>query len=380
MDAFDKVIGYEGIKAELKKLCDIMVNCEKYKKLGVATPRGLLLHGEPGVGKTLMADCLIRASGRKAFICRKDKPDGDFVKELKRIFDEAKAEAPSVVFLDDMDKFANEDGDHPNAEEYVTVQACIDDCRGYEVFVLATANDLDSLPDSLLRAGRFDKIIKVETPNSRDAEGIVGYYLSTKNFVGDIDAIEIASILDGKSCAELETVINHAGLLAGYAGKEKIEMEDMIQACLSVLFNACEVPVTAEVLERVAYHQAGHVALSELMQSESITLVSVCGESGDDYRDDYDEKGITIYCRNSDYFYNKKYMDTRIISLLGGKAATEIKYGDTDVCCNDDITRVFAIAQRYTDWYCANSFDSRKKVYNNSDDLLDRSEMNTVFL
>ncbi|MBQ7643195.1 MAG: ATP-binding protein [Clostridia bacterium] len=162
MKEFDKTVGYKNVKIELERICDIIRNPEKYRKLGVSTPKGLLLYGNPGLGKTLMAKCVVEASGRKSYVLRKTMPDGDFVKEISAIFSEAKENAPSVVFLDDIDKFANEDDYHKNAEEYVTIQSCIDDCKDEEVFVLATANELDSLPDSLLRAGRFEKTIKIK--------------------------------------------------------------------------------------------------------------------------------------------------------------------------------------------------------------------------
>ena len=132
---FAVVIGYEPIKMELKRIIDIMLNPEKYKKLGVTTPRGVLFNGGPGLGKTLLANCFIRASGRKTFTCRKDKPNGDFVREIKNVFEDAKNNAPSIVFLDDMDKFANEDEYHENAEEFVTIQSCIDEVKNFEVFV-----------------------------------------------------------------------------------------------------------------------------------------------------------------------------------------------------------------------------------------------------
>ena len=120
-----------------------------------------------------MANCFIKATGRKAFICRKDKPDGDFVKHIKATFNEAVKNAPSIVFLDDMCKFANCDRHHRNSEEFVTVQSCIDEVKGKGVFVLATINDEDAIPESLLRAGRFDNRIEVNSPKGEDAEKIV---------------------------------------------------------------------------------------------------------------------------------------------------------------------------------------------------------------
>ena len=161
MSEFDKVIGYEDAKMELKRFCDVLRNPEKYTKLGVTMPSGILLCGEPGLGKTLMARCFIAESGCRVFTLRKEKPNGDFVNQIKETFEKAKTDSPSIVFLDDMDKFANEDDMHRDAEEYVTVQSCIDACKGHGIFTLATVNDKHCLPDSLLRAGRFDKVIEL---------------------------------------------------------------------------------------------------------------------------------------------------------------------------------------------------------------------------
>ena len=148
MSAFDKIIGYEEIKRDLIRMADTLKNREAYEHLGASAPMGLLLHGEPGVGKSLMAECLIEESGRKAFVCRKTQTNEKFVETIKEVFDQAAQNAPSIVFLDDMDKFANDDEDHCNSEEYVTVQSCIDEVKNKEVFVLATVNEMRCLPRS----------------------------------------------------------------------------------------------------------------------------------------------------------------------------------------------------------------------------------------
>lgn len=115
-EAFNKIIGYRDIKQELDQVGDILRCPEKYRRLGAKMPSGLLLHGRPGLGKSLMAECLIKASGRPAFTCRKDLPNGEFIKKIKSTFDEAAANAPAIVFLDDMDKFANGDSAHRDAD------------------------------------------------------------------------------------------------------------------------------------------------------------------------------------------------------------------------------------------------------------------------
>ena len=191
MSKFDMIIGYGAVKKELLQIADTLKNQEYYKKLGVSAPRGLLLHGEPGVGKSLMANAVIEASGRQVFVCRKDQPDGDFVKQIKETFDQAVENAPAVVLLDDMDKFANGDESHPDAEEYVTVQTCIDELQAENVLVMATVNNIRKLPGSLTRAGRFDRKIHMDSPTDDEAINILQHYLEDKPVAGDIDVQDI---------------------------------------------------------------------------------------------------------------------------------------------------------------------------------------------
>ena len=150
MSAFDKVIGYDSIKTELLQICDMIHNKELYERLGAKLPQGLLLYGDPGLGKTLMARSFMEESGLKTYIVRRNKGDDDFIGEITETFAKARQDAPSIVFLDDMDKFANEDSNHRDAEEYVAVQAGIDEVKNCGVFVLATANETGKLPRSPL--------------------------------------------------------------------------------------------------------------------------------------------------------------------------------------------------------------------------------------
>ena len=370
---FSAVIGYEPIKLEIKRIIDIMNNPQKYKDLGVSTPRGLLLDGKPGLGKTLIANCFIKASRRKAFVCRKDRPDGDFVKEIRRVFEEAKENAPSIVFLDDMDKFANEDENHTNAEEFVTIQSCIDDVKDFEVFTISTTNDLKNLPDSLLRVGRFDKQFTLKCPRGEDSEKIIAYYLSQKKFVDDVNIKQAARILVGSSCAELETVINEAGVYAGYENKKMIDMSDIIRAAMRVIYDAPEVLSVEQknFIKETAYHEAGHSVVAEVLEPESVNIVSVKKYAGD-------VGGITSYYQDENYFCTKKYMENRVISLLAGKAATELVYGLVDVGTISDIRRARTIVTRFVDDYCSYGFDKFEFEHEHSNELRSRRE-NLIF-
>lgn len=345
MNKFDQIIGYHAIKKELRQIADSLKNSQAYDALGVSPPRGLLLYGEPGVGKSLMANAVMESSGRRVFVCRKDQPNGDFVKHIKDTFNKAVENAPSIVLLDDMDKFANGDERHPDAEEYVTVQSCIDTAKGKDVFVLATVNNIHNLPRSLHRAGRFDRVIEIEAPCGKDALDIIDHYLKTKKVAADLDVKTIARIMDGRSCAELETIINEAGLYAGYERAEFITMAHLMEACLRILFH---VPASAGheeedccthlsdanyVHSQIIYHEAGHAVISEILCPESVTLVSAYsrGSSNGGFTNYYNDRTYTpLYWAKS-----------RIIGALGGMAAVEQKFGVHDIGGRRDLDQAF---------------------------------------
>lgn len=123
MNAFEKVIGYETVKNELMQICDMVHNKERYEALGARMPKGVLIHGEPGLGKTLLAKCFIEECNINTYTLRNNRGAEKFIDEITDTFEKAKKNTPAIVFLDDMDKFANEDDFHCDANEYVAVQA-----------------------------------------------------------------------------------------------------------------------------------------------------------------------------------------------------------------------------------------------------------------
>ena len=353
MSKFDKVVGYEDIKAELIRICDVVKNPEKYARLGVQTPRGIMLWGEPGLGKTLMAKCFIEESGCKTFIIRKEKPDGEMVNTIRDVFNKAKAEGRTIVFLDDLDKFANEDNQHPDAEEYVTVQACIDSCKESEVFVLATANDKWCLPGSLLRSGRFDKVIEMECPNGEDAVKVVNHYLSQKKSMGKVDAVVIARILEGHSCADLEMVVNEAGIFAGFEGRDVISQQDILRAGMRLLFEGPEhiADTDFEYSKNIAIHEAGHVVIAEVFFPGSVNLVSIC-------KYESSHGGYVSYQKINEYAKTSDVLEKVVMRSLGGKAAIEVVCGQVCVGCTDDVGDAFCLVSKLVDDFCAYGFET----------------------
>ena len=331
MSAFDKIIGYELIKEELKQIADCLKHTDKYRKMGVSIPRGLLLEGRPGVGKTLMATCLVEESGRRAFICRKDTSDGSFIKQIRETFEQAEENAPSIVVLDDMDKFADADRHNSYAEEYVTVQSCIDRIKGKDVFVIATVNDTNRVTESLIRHGRFDIALRIELPDISDTEQIIGHYLSLNPKV-DADTRIVTEILSGKTSATLETVINEAGILACFEGSDTITTEHIIKAVLRTIYHV-KIPADMRSLRKIdlrdyhhdsetIYHEAGHAVMSELLKPGTVALIAAFCE------DKYGS--FTKQIKNCKY-HEITEDEADILISLAGKAAVEVRYGTPGV-------------------------------------------------
>lgn len=336
MSAFEKVIGYESIKNELMQICDMVHNKKRYEALGARMPSGVLLHGEPGIGKTLMAKCFIKECEINTYTLRSNKGTDKFVDEITEVFDKAKKNSPSIIFLDDMDKFANDDEKHRDAKEYVAVQAGIDSVKECDVFVIATTNDIRKLPQSLIRPGRFDKTIIMKPPTREDAKKIIKHYLNNKKLSKNVNFDDLCNMISYHSCADLETIINEAAISAGFAGKESIDMDDLINAVLRLQYDSPDdfFQRDENEIRKVALHEAGHLVVSEVIKPGCVGLASV----------------RTRGRSNTGGFIHKcdelKRSSHIIMGLLGGKVATELFYSDTCASgCWSDLKRVIDIVR-----------------------------------
>ena len=332
MSEFDRIIGYETIKDELRQICDMIHHPEVYGKLGASMPRGLLLYGDPGLGKTLMARAFIEESGLRAFTVRRDSSDGEFINSIAAAFRAAEEAAPSIVFLDDMDKFANEDEFHRDAEEYVAVQAGIDSVKNSGVFVIATVNCIRSLPDSLVRPGRFDRKIEVLCPTDRDAEKIVEHYLAEKPVADDVNMQDVCKMMSYSSCAELETILNEAAIGAGYARREKIGTADIVKAVLRMQYDCPDdySRTSGRHLKEIALHEAGHLVACEVLCPGSVGLASVRSTGRDT------TGGFIHACEEL------PVAEHNIIVSLAGKAAVELYCSESCAGgCDDDIYKAY---------------------------------------
>lgn len=323
MSAFDRIIGYDHIKAELMQISD-MIHCpEVYAALDAKLPQGLLLSGAPGLGKTLMATALMEDSGLPCFTARRSQSEDEFLKQLAHMFDEAAEAAPSMLLLDDMDKF---DKDKDGAG-FTAVQSCIDKVQGKQVFVIATVNDKDDLPASLLRCGRFDRQIEVQRPNCTDGEQIIRRYLSGKAPVPDISLSDLTQLLSHSSCAQVESALNEAAIYAAYERSGSITRTHLVRAVLKTIHHVpSEVyPVSEEECRKVAFHEAGHTAMMELVTPGSAAFATLLYSPA------------SAYCYGFVHLNRSLGRRANILVRLAGKAACELQYGRMAPGCNSDI-------------------------------------------
>ncbi|MCH5316239.1 MAG: AAA family ATPase [Eubacterium sp.] len=332
MNSFDKVIGYAREKEELLRLCDVLKNIDKYTRLGVKIPKAILLYGEPGLGKTLMAKAFIAETGRKVFHCKKNKSNGEFVNEIKATFENAIKEAPSIIFFDDMDKFAEDNLDQNcNKEEFVTIQTGLEDITDKDVFVIATANDIDFLPNSLMREGRFGRQIQFAKPSFDDSVKIIQHFLSDKRISDEIRSQSLAYILSGESCAMLETVINEAGIFAAYANRDEITYADIKSAIVRTMLKLYDPKeVDNQTKWHIAYHEAGHAAV-KLLLNHPVGCLAI-GKTG---KNGYGS-GI-CHLAKQEVRSTYKVSEDRIMTYLAGRAGVEIQFQVTDMGTGKDL-------------------------------------------
>lgn len=373
-DMFKDIIGYDDIKMTLTRLIDVLNNKEKYKKIGSTIPHGLFIYGDPGTGKTTFSNAILESvTNRKSYTIRKTKPDGSFLDYIEEQFDDAIKNQPSIILLDDLDKFAKEEGDTRNQEEFVAIQAQLDRIKKEDVFVIATVNNKTVLPNSLLRSGRFDIKIDIDNPSEKDSLKIIEYYLNKKKLDKNVDTKNISQILVGSSCADLEKVCNQAGIYAGFLNKEKISMDEIIRASLELKYdtNLEDLNKEDKYSLNVAYHEAGHALIGNLLEPGSIGFITIAKNNGN-------VGGITIYKKNEYYYFDIDFKINRIKSLLAGKAATEIVFNKCDAGAQSDLERAYIIIRDLVDEYCLEDFssyifhDSSNKTKENKDSTVSR--------
>ena len=349
---FNDVAGIEEEKEELEEIVEFLKNPKKFTDMGARIPKGALLVGQPGTGKTLLAKAVAGEAGVPFFIMS----GSDFVEmfvgvgasRVRDLFEQAKKNAPCIIFIDEIDAVGRQrgaglGGGHDEREQ--TLNQLLVEMDGFGtnegVIVLAATNRPDVLDKALLRPGRFDRQIVVPAPDVAAREKILEVHCRNKKIGDDVDLKTIAKNTSGFSGADLENVLNEAALLAARRDLEQITMQEIEDAMVKVTMGPeKKTRVRSEKENRlVSYHEAGHAVVSRYLETQDkVHQISIVprGMAG----------GYTMYRPTEDKsFMSKTEMEENIVSLLGGRVAEQLILGDISTGASNDIERATQIAR-----------------------------------
>ncbi len=349
---FDDVAGIDEVKAEISEVVDFLKDPEKYRRVGARAPKGVLLAGAPGTGKTLLA----RATAGEANVPFFSASASEFIEmivgvgasRVRELFAEASKVAPAIIFIDEIDTIgrsragAMSVGGHDEREQTLNqILTEMDGFSGHEgVVVLAATNRPDVLDPALLRPGRFDRTIMVHSPDRKGRAAILGVHARKVPLGGDADLDAIAAATPGMTGAELANLVNEAALLAARRAEERVSQRDLTDALEKVQLGAARnVVMPDEERRRTAYHEAGHALLGMLQAgADPVRKVSIIPRGR--------SLGVTLSTPEQDrYGADAKYLRGRIIGALGGMAAEQEVFAVVTSGAESDLEVVTRIAR-----------------------------------
>ena len=349
---FKDVAGLEEAKVEIMEIVDFLKKPDKYKSIGAKIPKGALLVGPPGTGKTLLA----KAVAGEANVPFLSISGSDFVEmfvgvgasRVRDLFEQAKKNAPSIIFIDEIDAVGRHrgtgiGGGHDEREQ--TLNQLLVEMDGFtgkdNVIVIAATNRRDILDPALMRPGRFDRQIVVGYPDVKGREAILKVHTKSKNIGPDVDLSTIAKSTVGFTGADLENLVNEACLLAARKNKRAITMEEIQEATIKVIAGPEKKShkVTPEEKRLTAYHESGHAVCTYYCDhQDQVHQVSIIprGMAG----------GYTMSLPEQDKsFVSKREMEENIITLLGGRVAEQLILDDISTGASNDLERATSTAR-----------------------------------
>jgi len=351
---FADVAGIDEVKEEVEEIIDYLKDQKRFAVLGAEIPKGVLLVGAPGTGKTLLAKAIAGEAHVPFFFIS----GSDFVEmfvgvgaaRVRDMFEKAKASAPCIIFIDEIDavgrkRGAGLGGGHDEREQ--TLNQLLAEMDGFQpnkgIIMLAATNRPDVLDPALLRPGRFDRQITVPRPELKGREEIINVHLRGKTIAPDVDPAVLARQTPGFVGADLKNLCNEAALLAARENKSVIEMVDFEEATDRVIAGVRRkgIILSKEVRERIAYHESGHALLGRLLpKADPVHKISIIPR-GDG------SLGFTLQLPLEEkYIVSEEELTDKLITLFGGRAAEEVVFSDFTTGAYDDLKQATKLAKR----------------------------------
>jgi cell division protease FtsH len=348
---FDDVAGIDEAENELVEIVDFLRDPQKYTRLGGTAPKGVLLIGAPGTGKTLLARAVAGEAGVPFF----SMSASEFVEmivgvgaaRVRDLFKQAREHAPAIIFIDELDAIGRARGQVAiggSSEQEQTLNQILTEMDGFSsregIIVLAATNQPDVLDKALLRPGRFDRRVVVNLPDRTGRKAILEVHTRQVPLAPDVDLGELASSTPGLSGADLRNLVNEAALLAARREQNQVHQKDFLDALEKIVLGP-ERPLllSRPDRERIAYHEGGHAILGLVVPgADPVHRVSIVPRG--------QALGVTYQRPDSDrYNYPESYLRARIIGMLGGRAAEEEVYGTRTTGAENDIEQATTLAR-----------------------------------
>jgi cell division protease FtsH len=349
---FDDVAGIDEAENELVEIVDFLKDTAKYTRLGGTAPKGVLLIGAPGTGKTLLARAVAGEAGVPFF----SMSAAEFVEmivgvgaaRVRDLFKEAREHAPAIIFIDELDAIGRARGQMAiggSSEQEQTLNQILTEMDGFSsregIIVLAATNQPDVLDKALLRPGRFDRRVIVNLPDKAGREAILKVHTRNVPLASDAILTDIAAVTPGFSGADIKNLVNEAALLAARRGQNEVRHTDFLDALEKIVLGP-ERPILMSHAdrERIAYHEGGHAILGLVVPgADPVNRVTIVPRG--------QALGVTYQRPESDrYNYPEPYLRARIIGMLGGRAAEEVVYGVKTTGAENDIEQATDLARR----------------------------------
>lgn len=349
---FDKVAGVEEAKAELSEVVDFLKNPQKYAALGAKIPKGVLLVGPAGVGKTLLARAVAGEAGTPFYsIAGSEFMEmlvGVGASRVRDLFENAKKSAPAIIFIDEIDSIGRQrglglGGGHDEREQ--TLNQILVEMDGFEpnngVIVMAATNRPDMLDPALVRPGRFDRRVVLDLPDIEGRKAILAIHAQNKPLASDVDMDRLARRTVGFSGADLENMLNEAAIRAARLGKKQVDEADLEDAALKVKLGPERKRLFSDEDKLItAYHESGHALVARMIPGmDPVHAISIVSRGM--------ALGFTMFPPMTDrYNETKTHLLNLITSMLGGRAAEEIQFKEFTVGASNDIERATQIARQ----------------------------------